>query len=588
MPSKQKLLAAILSVVVIVGSVAVWQLWRHQQRAALALAAIPSIPEVSNWPDEFVQKLNTATAAAVRTPRPESWLAELARLYLANGFSDEAERLLRSLVKLQPREPRWFYYLADLRQTAGDFDEAFQLLRKTIQLQPDYAAAHFKLGELLSKRGRFEEASEYYHRRLALLPGDPYARLSLARVAMQQGDEEAARTRLEGIVKDHPNFPSAINLLADFEVQAGNDQRAEELRGRGHRAGRFREAPDEWQEELYSWYYDPHRLQVLASIFEQTGRLEQSLPFLEKAVQLAPEDGDAYEDLGKTLILLQRFGDAREVLERGMAVDPEEQSLYSTLPLALRKLGLTQSAITILKRGVQLFPEVADLHNYLGIAYDEAHNPTAAVTAYRSALQVDPNHIEANLNLGKSLIELGDETAGMSFVQHALDIEPWNIDALIYVAGREIDAEDLDQADTHLRSLEQLAPDRPDVRQLRAFWYLRRGRAAAVAGRTEDAIQDFVAGAKVDPTVGELHGNLGVILAQDGHFSEAAVAFSRFVTAAPNDPVAYLYLGGALGRVGQTEEAQRAFRAGLEVARKIGDQEAVQRFTTILEQADAD
>jgi len=190
------------------------------------LAALPPVPDLAAWPRDHAVRVRVATAAAQRRDEPAAALRELALLYHANGRYREAAAAERGLQALEPQNARWTYLLADASEKLGDADAERAWLEATLRLAPWYAAARFRLADLLLKLGFPGQARAQYERFLALVPGEPHARLGLARLALDGGDRDGATRELEALVRDHPDFPAAHNLLAEVHAVAGDAQRA--------------------------------------------------------------------------------------------------------------------------------------------------------------------------------------------------------------------------------------------------------------------------------------------------------------------------------------------------------------------------
>jgi tetratricopeptide (TPR) repeat protein len=96
------------------------------------------------------------------------------------------------------------------------------------------------------------------------------------------------------------------------------------------------------------------------------GKLEQSLPLLEQAVEVNPNDVNAVYDLGLTLLLCGRPADAIARLQRAAALKPGHAYAHYNLGVALQSLGQIEPAIGALRRACALAPRLADAYYRLG------------------------------------------------------------------------------------------------------------------------------------------------------------------------------------------------------------------------------
>ena len=589
LPATQKRFAGWITAAVLLflaGCGLAWHFYHLETLRRQAAGVIPAIPDLAEWPPPFVDALHDAHQAAIQHPLSAEKLATLVLLYDANGFFEQADQLLTVLLVMDASEARWPYYLSKLRQASGDNEAALHLLETTLQLAPDYAPAHLAAAELSFKQGDLTTAHLHYTERLRLLPNDPYASIGLARISLQTGDNSEAIRQLETLIAHHPSFSSALNLLAELRAESGDRKAAARLQESGHRAGRFREADDPWQLALNDWCYDPYRLVVIASTLEQTDRLEASIPYLERAVQLSPDKGLAYEVLGRHYLYLNHLDAAEITLRRGIVADPTEPALVFTLCKVLLRKGRPEQAKLAAEAGLLHFPTLPEMFNQLGIACDAAELRADAILAYTKALQLDDLHFESHLNLAKTLIKNGDTRSGDDHLQRALRIQPWHADALVYAIGREMDTDRMEAALEHLNTLEPLEPGTLRVRQLRALWQLKHATILAKSGDVESALAAFDTGIAADPTVADLYANKGVLLSQQQRFPEAITPFRRFVELEPEKAIGYLNLGYAQLRAGLTElEKQTALQTlenGLRVARRQKDESVGPRIYQLL------
>ena len=100
----------------------------------------------------------------------------------------------------------------------------------------------------------------------------------------------------------------------------------------------------------------PHR--YAARIYEDMGSLSLAVDAAEREVDRAPEDGSAWERLGR--LRLRRFdrAGAREALERARALAPTEQGLLD-LALVANLAGDVGAEVSACEQATQLYPDSA-------------------------------------------------------------------------------------------------------------------------------------------------------------------------------------------------------------------------------------
>jgi tetratricopeptide (TPR) repeat protein len=120
---------------------------------------------------------------------PKVWNDAGYSYYLQGRWSD-AEKALRTAIKLEPDNERTRINLGLTLAAAGKTDEAFPLLSES----SSDATGHANLGYLLAGNGQFDLARRQYETALALRPDMELARRALARLDRQQREPDVPET----------------------------------------------------------------------------------------------------------------------------------------------------------------------------------------------------------------------------------------------------------------------------------------------------------------------------------------------------------------------------------------------------------
>ena len=109
---------------------------------------------------------------------------------------------------------------------------------------------------------------------------------------------------------------------------------------------------------------------------------------------------------------------------RAMQMAPESGEAWLKLGLCLQRLKEVESARTALERAVTLSPASSEAWFALGLIRQDQRDPTAAADAYRRALDIRPELVEATVNLGICYQEIGNLPEAKAFYRLALEIRP--------------------------------------------------------------------------------------------------------------------------------------------------------------------
>ncbi len=572
--------------ILVIAALAVGAWFVHGERVQRRVqAALPAPPDVAGKPRAQVDAIRQAGTLTRTRGRTLEGVAELGRLYHANGYVASAEACWRLLAAEQSQEARWPYYLADLRRMAGDPAELAALLQKVVALAPDYAPAWLQLADVEFKTGNLAAADAHYRRRLSLVPGDAYARLGLARVAQAQGRVGETRKQLEQLVADVPTFSSGHNVLAELLAAAGDEDGARHHRWLGREAGRFREAQDPWRDELEAWCHDFNELCLRASVAFETGQGDRGQRLLEKAIALDPTHPTGYEMLGSLHRKRGELAKARDTFETGLQAAVSHRanaSYYVSLSETYGELRQAAEALRITELGLAQTSDTLELHTARGVALAELGRHGDAEKAFRHVLNRLPDDSNANYQLGLTMLALSRTEDAHAAFKRSLRQQPTFLKSLSLLGRWELQAGRLQAASDYLLPLYDSHPGVPAVRELLAQWHRASGAQAEKQNDPAGAERHYRAGVKLDPRHADLQASLGVLLLTQDRVHEAQPPLEAYHALAGDNPQSALFLGQVYFRLGRVDDARRILRSGEELARRTGKSTTAEHFREIL------
>lgn len=163
--------------------------------------------------------------------RPET-LVERSAFELARRKLPEAEASLHRALRLQACIPEAQLNLADLQRQRGDEAGAERAIRAALTCSPQNAAAHHALGLWQVRAHQSQAALVSLKKAVELAPSDPRFSYVLAVAIAGTGDREQAIRILEATLNNRPNDANALGALASYLREAGQRERAAEVRQR--------------------------------------------------------------------------------------------------------------------------------------------------------------------------------------------------------------------------------------------------------------------------------------------------------------------------------------------------------------------
>jgi HemY protein len=350
--------------------------WRVIDAGRIARASIPARPDLASAPSVLRERIDSAEQRARSWRGSADGLAELARLYHANGFLAPAQETYRGLIRLQPRDPRWPHSLASILTNYGQLEEALPLLRRTIELAPDYEPARVRLEEALAKTNSRASAAA------ANPPGekapDPwlddilsecYDAYRLRVAAAAASDNATAERWLQRALHVAPDDAAVHRQMGDLLTRRGD-----------HRAARSH---------------------------------------LDRAVELAPKDADNWAYLLRLLELTGDAATAERVLATALTHCPQSPSLHLERGRRLHRAGQFEAALAALETSRKLRPQEVDAYVEMSTVYFRLNRVNDGIAALRQALTVEPAHPVVLSSLAFCAIGIGDEAMARRTLEEA-------------------------------------------------------------------------------------------------------------------------------------------------------------------------
>jgi len=222
-----------------------------------------------------------------------------------------AERLLQELEASGYGEPGIVaFYRAQIAEETKRYDDAIQKYREVTQGERAWAA-NLRIAALLAKKGDVEGARRY----LATLKADGHEQQTEqvqteAQLLRDSGDYKGAYGILAGALQSDPN---SADLLYDIAMVAEKLDRLDEVESRLKRLIELK--PDNAQ-ALNALGY---------TLVDRTPRTAEGLKLIEKALTLAPEDPFILDSMGWAQFRMGNLGASEKFLRRALADRPDPE-----------------------------------------------------------------------------------------------------------------------------------------------------------------------------------------------------------------------------------------------------------------------
>ena len=147
-------------------------------------------------------------------------------------------------------------------------------------------------------------------------------------------------------------------------------------------------------------------------------------PYLQKALQLNPDDDEIHNNLGCALLQKGNVDEAILHFQKALQLNPDDADAHHSLGCALLQKGNVDVAILHFQKALQLKPDYPESRNDLGCAFLQKGNVDEAILYFQKFLQSKPDDAEGHHNLGCALLQKGNVDEAIPQFQDALKIIP--------------------------------------------------------------------------------------------------------------------------------------------------------------------
>ena len=162
----------------------------------------------------------------------------------------------------------------------------------------------------------------------------------------------------------------------------------------------------------------------LGSAMHRSGQLDEAVPYLEKALEMKPDDYLALLTMGVTRFYQGRVPEAIEYGEAAIRSEPKSPRAHNLLGMALEKQNRNEAALDEMRRASELDPKDGEIRNNLGLALVRLGRIPEAIDQFREAVRLDLKNAPAHANLGWALLGSGKVRESIPEFEAALRLNP--------------------------------------------------------------------------------------------------------------------------------------------------------------------
>lgn len=368
---------------------------------------------------------------------------------------------------------------------AGQTDKAIECYRGVLKKSADDFDARNGLAAALAKQKKYQSALAEFEEVLKRQPADGVAMNGKAMmlIALNRIDEGFAV--MQKAIETDPNNVQALHNLALFNF----------------RHDHFDVAVPLWTRVLSISPDDPDALTGLGEIYLRQGKLDEALanfnkviakddrharaiymagktlsqnkpaaaiPYFERVVLLAPEDAEAWFDLGLVRMITRETRLAGQAFNMAHKYAPDDYRPILELGKVHLEMRRYDDAVAHFDEVLRLKPppetKVA-VKFHMGLVREAQNNEKKAADEYGQALKLDPGHVPSLLNLAALHLQEKRYDDAKPLLEKALGIVPnnaiarFNLGKLLLAQGKT------EAGKKELRALVAALPEADPLRQ---------------------------------------------------------------------------------------------------------------------------
>jgi tetratricopeptide (TPR) repeat protein len=279
--------------------------------------------------------------------------ALLGHSLMMQGKNNAAILVFTQLTKLQPKSANAYSELASALLRTGKAEQAEQAFRKAVQLDPHYSDAWHFLGNLLMQKNSFEEGRYCFKQSERFDPFKVY--FDDIKRLLQNKKFHDAEKMARGVLKQHPNHPQALHVLAQLAEQSNAFEQGVNIL-------------------TTALKYSPYHVslwELISKLYAHLGLFDKSIEAAEHVVKYNDNNVNAYMLLKTQLANAGKFEQSLVTLDKAIALTPDDASMYIQRGHVLRTLGQRQAceeayktSLTLDKVNGTAYWALADLKSY--------------------------------------------------------------------------------------------------------------------------------------------------------------------------------------------------------------------------------
>jgi tetratricopeptide (TPR) repeat protein len=338
-------------------------------------------------------------------------------------------------------------------------------------------------------------------------------------------------------------------------------------------------------------------LLLVGDMYMISGHPEKGLYFYEQSIQRSPETKEGYLKIAGIYADKRNFRAAEDIINKGLNAGSETPVAYYYLGRLAVERGKLVEGIQYFRQALALSPYFEPAHLSIAAILERQKKEKEAITVYKNVIKrINPGNQQAMGRLIQLLIRTRSLDEALNLLELLSSENPGNTDILLQKAhvlvqkkafGQAIDVllpivndrpddlrlqiylatlyeenNEVEQAVATYQNILDRHPDAYDVRIRLGYLYFYRLQ------NVSDALIQGEFAKEIDPNRAESYLFTGLILHDEARYRDAVDTFLDGIDVKPSLPNLHFHLGAALDKLNQFDEMVQAMEKTIELDAK--------------------
>ena len=467
----------------------------------------------------LVLSLGTISANAVMTPEARMLYQEACSAEHQQDLKEAISKLERAIT-ISNQEPMLYRKLAGIYSEIDEFDKALETYKKVISIVPDDAFVYISIGSIYENQGKYKEALEAYSKALDIFPEYKYNYYNIGNVQYQLKNYKEAIENYNSFLETYSGHTEARENLASSYLTIKDYSNAEK-----QYKVLYDKSPDSFK----------HQYEYGIALLN-TDNSEKAVEFLEKAIEIDPENNSAhlglaqaYQDLGKKDMSYEQYQIVLKIVPNLNTVRLD----YANL---LADMNKNTEAIEQYNMYIKAFPD--DMRGYISIAdvYKELKNYDKAIENYQIAISKDDKNIDLKKDIANCYHNKKDYAKALEFYDEILEVQPDDFNIKFNKALALHALKKYNDAINIYKELLTVKNEKSIKNNLNNA-LVSRGHELVVQGENTEAINDFKTAIKGGYTDGYVYYGMAKAYRAIGNNTKASENYEKAIALDPEKTI---------------------------------------------------